>query len=400
MNISMLLDNEFKADPRVNNEAMMLAKAGHQVHIICLNFGKQKPFEQKGNIYIHRLFIPEKIKKTIFLLQFIVPLFQWFWFLKSRNIIRKYKIGAIHAHDLYMARPALMLKRFLHLSVILDLHENYPAALDAYTWAHKFPARWIYKAEWWINIEFRLLSGADAIIVLSRTYKDTLRSKYPSLSNEKFFIYPNVPVLQEFNKYPTYNGHYEFMKEGFWMVYFGVIGKRRGILDVLRALRIADNPSIHLLLVGPIDKHDKEEFSIELEYFSQSKQVVYFPWKDISELPSMLYYAHLALSPLVKNPQHESGVANKVFQYMLMGKALLVSDCEPQVELVEEFGCGLSFEASNLDDLVGKITWAYDNQEKLDEMGARGRRAVLEKYNSDYQYQPLLDFYNRISLHG
>lgn len=400
MNIAMLLDNEFTADPRVNNEAMMLAQAGHQVHIICLNHGKQKAFEQKGNVYIHRFYIPEKIKKIIFLLQFVFPLFQWFWFLNGRKIIRRYHIGAIHAHDLYMVRPALMLKRFLHLPVILDLHENYPAALDAYTWTHRFPARWIYKAQYWNNLEYKFLSGVDAIIVLSRTYKNFLRIRYPQLNEEKFLIYPNVPVLQEFEKYEPYNHNYEFMKEGFWMVYFGVIGKRRGIMDVLKALRRINNPAIHLLLVGPVDKHDKKEFSAELVPFIQSKQVVYYQWKDTSELPSMLHYAHLALSPLVKNPQHESGVANKVFQYMLLGKALLVSDCQPQVDIIEECKCGLLFHASDVDDLAEKIIWAFRNQEKLSEMGARGRSAVLEKYNSDFQYKPILNYYHKIVLHG
>ncbi len=399
MNIGMLLDNEFTADPRVSNEAKMLAMH-HQVHVICLNYGEQKSFEQQGNIFVHRLFIPEKVKKIIFLLQFYLPFFQWFWFFHSWRIIRKYKIGALHAHDLYMARPALMLKKFLHLPIVLDLHENYPAALEAYTWTHKPPAKWLFKADTWKNLEFRLLSGVDGMIVLSNHYRKYLAQKYPQLDENKILIYPNVPVLKEFERFPTYNGGYEFMKQGFWLVYFGVVGRRRGILAVMEALAQLSNPEIKLLVIGPLDKHDREEFLSKLGELQEKGSVVYFPWKDVSELPSMLHFCSLALSPIIKNPQHESGVANKVFQYMLAGKAILVSDCQPQLEIVEECQCGLYFRDGDLDDLMDKILWCYHHPEELKRMGENGRKAVIEKYNTDIQYKSVLTFYQNLQPRG
>ncbi len=399
MNIGMLLDNEFTADPRVSNEAIMLARH-HQVHIICLNHGSQKPFEEQGNIFVHRIFIPEKIRKIIFLLQLYLPFFQYFWFFNARKIIRKYNIRALHAHDLYMAVPALMLKKNLNIPVVLDLHENYPAALEAYTWTKKVPVRWVFKVSAWEKMEFKLLNGVDAIIVLSNTYRQFLQEKYTDLEENKFLIYPNVPVLKEFERFPVYNGEYEFMKEGFWMVYFGVIGRRRGILTVMEALTKINKPDIRLLVVGPVDKHDREEFHATLRSFEGSGRVIYFPWKNISELPSMLYYASLALSPIVRNPQHESGVANKLFQYMLVGKAILVSDCKPQVELVEENQCGLYYKDGDIDDLIDKIIWSYNHLVELKIMGENGKKAIQEKYNSDIQYEGVLRFYKTIEQHG
>ncbi|MEJ5302054.1 MAG: glycosyltransferase family 4 protein [Bacteroidales bacterium] len=399
MNIGMLLDNEFTADPRVSNEAMMLARE-HQVHVICLNYGKQKPFEKHGNLFIHRIFIPQKVKKIIFLIQFYLPAFQWFWYFNGKKIIRKYNIQAIHAHDLYMALPALMLKKAFQFPIILDLHENYPAALEAYTWAHKLPARLIFKASSWRKTEYNLLSKVDAIIVLSNAFRQHLSELYPKLSSEKILVYPNVPVLKDFEGYPVYNGQYEFMKQGFWMVYFGVIGRRRGIFTIMDALSRLNNNDIRLLMVGPVDKHDKEDFYEKLNTFTGSGQVVYYPWKDISELPSMLYYARLALSPIVKNRQHESGIANKVFQYMLVGRAILVSDCKPQVDLIEDCSCGVVYKDGDEADLIEKIDWCYRHPEELKVMGEKGRRAVLEKYNSDNQFKNIMAFYKKIEDDG
>ena len=42
MKIGMILDQEFPPDPRVQNEAISLIKAGHEVFLFCLHYGSQK----------------------------------------------------------------------------------------------------------------------------------------------------------------------------------------------------------------------------------------------------------------------------------------------------------------------------------------------------------------------
>jgi glycosyltransferase involved in cell wall biosynthesis len=400
MKIGMLLDNEFVADPRVWNEASMLVQKGHEVHVICLNFGRQNKYELKSGIHINRIYIPRKIKNFLFIVQLIFPGYKIFWFYFSKKIIHKYNIKVIHAHDLYMALPAILLKQKYNIKIILDLHENFPAAVKAYTWAQKKPVKWIFKASKWERIENSLLQKSDIIIVLSDYFKKNLIERYNDLNAEKIFVYPNVPNLSEFQSYKINPSAYEFMKKGFWMVYFGVIAVRRGITYLLEAIERISNPEIKLLIVGPIDKHDKELFESKFRKFEKEGKLVYYPWKDISDLPSLLFYAKLGISPILRNQQHESGVANKIFQYMLLEKAILVSDCQPQVDIIKECQCGLYYQDRNIDDLVEKILWCYLNTDILAEMGRKGKLAILNKYNSDVQFQPVLEFYNNLESLG
>ncbi len=400
MKIGMLLDNEFVSDPRVWNEALMLTQKGHEVHVICLNFGKQNKYELKNKIHIHRITIPRKIKNLLFITQLIFPGYKIFWYYFSKKIIQKYNLRVIHAHDLYMALPAILLKQMYNIKIILDLHENFPAAVKAYTWAQKKHVKWIFKASRWERIENGLLQKSDAVIVLSNYFKNTLIKKYNNLNSDKIYVYPNVPNIAEFHSFKIDPYAYEFMTKGFWMVYFGVVAIRRGITYLLEAVDRISNPEIKRLIIGPIDKHDRELFEPKFRKYEKEGKIIYYPWKDISELPSLLFHAKLGVSPILRNPQHESGVANKVFQYMLLEKAILVSDCKPQVDIIKEYHCGLYYQDSNIDDLIEKILWCYRNTDALTEMGRRGRKAVIEKYNSDVQFQPIIEFYNNLESFG
>ena len=55
MKIGMILDNEFTGDLRVENEITALQKAGHQVFLLCLNFGGKKDYEEFGGAKIFRM---------------------------------------------------------------------------------------------------------------------------------------------------------------------------------------------------------------------------------------------------------------------------------------------------------------------------------------------------------
>lgn len=85
---------------------------------------------------------------------------------------------------------------------------------------------------------------------------------------------------------------------------------------------------------------------------------------------------------------------------MLVGRAILVSDCKPQVELIEDCSCGVVYKDADEADLTEKIDWCYRHPEELKVMGERGRRAVLEKYNSDNQFENIMAFYKKIEDDG
>ena len=382
LTIGMVVDNEFYGDPRVYNEAKVLVQAGYCVKVLCLNFGKYPEREKVDGIELVRVSMVQKTKKRLSALMLTLPFYRWFWRKAISVFIASEKIDVLHAHDLYMTRSAKegIGDKAVHL--VIDLHENYPAAIMGYNWAIRFPARLIVRPRRWKKLEGQYLRMADKIILISDDFKKDVLMRFPTLNEKKLVVYPNVPDLDELLAYPVEKNIID--KQGrFFVFYFGGIAERRGIFTCFEALKLLlqKYPSIILLLIGPVDKADQVRFDQYMNDPALAGNVIHYAWKDISLLPSYISISDVCLSPLIKNPQHESGIANKVFQYMLFERPVIVSDCRPQQEVIEREECGLVFENENAVDLAKKIEILFNEPALLNRMGTKGRQAALAKYH-------------------
>lgn len=382
MKIGVILDKEITRDQRVLNEVKILEGHGHEIHILCPDLYHLGMSATIGNIQITRFSMSNRKREVLFGIVNRFPLYYWIWQKQIRAFIQNTRVEALHTHDLYMARPVHVANRKFHLPVTVDLHENFPAAIQSYTWATTFPKSLLVNPKRWSRIEKRYLLYADNIVVLCDSFKNELQQKFPQLREKHFAIYPNVPDAQELLDHEI---HPEVLPHDhdFILFYFGAIGVRRGFVTCFEALKklSATHPKIKMLFIGPVDKGDAELFNAYLKDPQLKDQIIYFKWKDLSEFPSFVHQSAVGLSPLIKNPQHDSGIANKVFQYMLFERPVLVSDCTPQLELVEETGCGVVFKNQDPEDFIKKVLYLYNHPEECKQMGEKGKKAILEKYN-------------------
>lgn len=393
----MVVDNEFTSDPRVYNEAKILVNANYDVQVLCFNFSVLPINEERDGIKIHRLTISKKLKDYLFSSVNTIALYDCYWAYQINKATKSFNPDFIHVHDLYMARAANWANIRKKIKLILDLHENYPAAVMSYNWAIKYPKRLLARPSKWRKKERRFLNFADRIIVLSEEYRNSLIHKYPEIKKENFVIYPNVPDLKELFSYKIdYN---IFNTEGKTLFYFGGIAERRGIFTCIEALKILIDEGINvkLLLIGPVDRADQIRFTKVINEITVRNHIIHYPWKDISTLPSYLFKSFACLSPIIKNEQHESGVANKVFQYMLFKRPVIVSNCTPQVSIIEKYACGLVFRSEDANDLALKIKFLIDHPKEVMKMGENGQEAVLNKYNLENYKINLLNLYESLA---
>ena len=397
MTIGMVVDNEFYGDPRVFNEAKALVQAGYRTKILCLNFGKHPPRETVQGIELVRAAMKRKTKQRLFALMNTLPLYHRFWKRQTLAFIRSEGIDVLHAHDLYMALSAGKAAREAGIPLVLDLHENYPAAVMGYNWAVRFPARLVVRPERWAKLEPHCLKLADRIVVLSAGFRDLLVKRYAFLRAGQFAVYPNVPDLKELLGYPVDPAI--LPEQGrFVMFYFGGIAERRGVFTCFEALRklAGRYPQVLLLLIGPVDRADQKRFDGYMSDPLIRSHTRHYPWKDISSLPSYILASDVCLVPFRVSPQYESGVANKVFQYLLFGRPVIVSDCRPQVEVVERAKCGLVFESDNSDQLVECVTRLMDDPQAARDMGERGRKMVTEEFHTEVFKGNLIALYRSL----
>jgi len=393
-NIGVILDSELYGDARVINECKILSNAGFNITVLCFNYGKFKQEEILHGFKVKRIRINHKLRNILFAFNNSIELYNIFWETQIKKFIIQYKIDALHVHDLYMSKAAHYATKNSLLKFTLDLHENYPAAVKGYKWMYQFPFKFLIRPKKWEKLERKYLSYPRQIIVLSETFRDDLLKKHSHLEKNQFKIYPNVPNLDEFRNYKIDTSIYP-KDSDFILFYFGVISERRGIYTVINALKsiIKSYNNIKLLLIGPVDKIEKEKFFATINNPEIKNNITHYSWKDISLLPSYINISDICLSPIVKNDQHESGVANKVFQYMLFERPLIVSDCKPQAKIVEEEKCGLVFKSEDPQDLEEKISTLYNDESLRAKMGENGKKAVLERYNTDIVGKNLVNLY-------
>lgn len=398
MNIGMVVDNELDGDVRVLNEARSLSEAGCRVYVLCLS--KDGSFKEEGRegIQVARIPKTKSWRNKAFFFANLLPVFHHQWKKAMIQFIGDYDIDVLHAHDLYMAKSAFKAAKLKNIPWIVDLHENFPEAIKGYRWAMKFPNRIFTRPGRWRNFEKKYLPKAQRIIVLSENFRKQLLDRNEKLSEDKMVIYANVPDVEKLEGYPVDEHIIPEKGSSKVLFYFGGIAKRRGVYTLLRAHQnlLERGYDVKLLLIGPVDKAEKNQFLRAIEKGVKAKTVIYHEWKEMTDLPSYIRASDICFSPIVKNPQHESGIANKVFQYMLFERPVVVSNSKPQQEVVEQGKCGLTFVSEDAGDLTEKTAWLLDHPEKAKEMGRNGRQLVKTTYNSKAMAKNLIDMYHKM----
>ncbi|MFD2726749.1 glycosyltransferase [Hyunsoonleella rubra] len=393
MRIGVVVDNEFENDHRLQKEIRLLITEGHTVSVLCFDFGKA--YKTYDSINVKRVKIPKKIKDLLVLLSTRFGLYEWFWEKHISNFIQEFQVDALHVHDLYMAKAG---KRGINRSkftipLTLDLHENYPAAINSYQWATKGWRKLVVQPKKWYKKEEAYLNYADNLVVLSKSFKENLITRFPSLETTPFFVHPNMPDFESFQSFEKNDLVVDFESETPTLFYFGVVAQRRGIIDILPWIKalLEGGKEFHTLIIGPVDKADKSEFYHLINQPILSKNITYIPWADVKFLPAYLKQITIGLAPFRVNEQHNSGVANKLFQYMYGEIPILATKCKAQKELIESANCGLLYECKQ--EFETQLSKLLDDKTLRQTLGANGKKKLLKLYEleSDKQF---LNIYN------
>ena len=130
MRIGMILDNKFPPDFRVEKEINSLQKK-HKIFLLCYKRGKQKDREEWCGINVQRIFNGFERRWSNWRL--IRTNFSHHWRIEIEKFVINNQIDVLHVHDLPLVRTAISVGEKMHIPVIADLHENYPALLELET---------------------------------------------------------------------------------------------------------------------------------------------------------------------------------------------------------------------------------------------------------------------------
>ncbi len=393
MKIGVVVDNEFDHDHRVQKEIRLLQNEGHTIFVLCFDF--KKNYKAYPDLTVNRVRIHRKFRDLFVLLSTNFKFYERLWQKHIAQFITEHQLDALHVHDLYLAKAAKkgINQAKSNILLTLDLHENYPAAINAYQWATKGWRQYVVQPKKWHKKEGEYLNYADYLMVLSNSFKQDLMERFPFLKSEYIYVHPNMPDFDSFQAYEKNEFLVEFNSEWPTLFYFGVVAKRRGIIDILPWIieLLEEGNKFHTLIIGPIDKADKNQLEAYLKHPILKEHLTYIPWADVKYLPAYLKKITIGLAPFEVNAQHDSGVANKLFQYMYGEIPILATKCKAQQELIESSECGLLYDTKEeFNDALKRL---IESESLRRTLGTKGKKKLLELYenNADRAFLEIYD---------
>ena len=391
MNIGMILEDYYPEDIRVTKEAKALIKNGFQVYLLCMKRENEKEFEIIDNIKVIRANLPIKQSlKGLFFRAINAFIFNhYLWQKNIENFILKYNINILHIHDLPLFGTANKIAKKYNKKIIIDFHENYPDGLQVWgIWKKDFKNRYIYPIlsnyKRWLKFEKFACNQADKVIVVVPEMGERLKKlhnlqKYYVVSNTEDIEFQNIKIdVSIMQKY----------QNKFIVSYIGGVGYHRGIDTTIKAFNEIKE-DIYLLIVGGISKDIKEH----LDSITKTNNIIYIGQVPFEKVVSYIKVSDICLVPHNDTAHTNNTIPHKLFQYMLLEKPVIVSDCPPLKRVVKECNCGLVFKRNDYLDLKNKILSIYANNSNF---GLNGKRCVENRYNFKNDSDILLKIYREI----
>lgn len=301
------------------------------------------------------------------------------FFLGSLNVfihlIRK-KYELLHFHDPELI-PLALFMRILGCKVVFDMHENLPLQILTKTYLPK-PIRYtLYQISYLFQrFAFMFLPVIFAEISYKRYFKNIKRQK----------IVLNYPLKETLENISLPK------KENFTLGYMGWLNKERGTIATLEVVsKIRATVKLDLLFVGPYGKDINENIlykeSIEEEWATFLGRLE--PKKGWQEMSK----CHVGLAVLENSPNFVESYPTKIFEYMLLGLPIIVSNFPLYKKIIDESQCGISVDPSSLEDFENAILWLINNPDKSKIMGQNGKKIAQEKYNWESEFLKVKFFY-------
>lgn len=346
-------------------ECTSLSKAGYDVTLLV---NDELPDEVKNNVKIisigirsrNRLDRIMRVSKTAYM--------------KALNV----EADIYHLHDPELLRIGVKLKK-KGKKVIFDSHE-FTAVQIKYKPYIPGIIRGIISGLY-RKYENKCLNKIDGM-VQPCTYKGT--DFFSSVNIPKIII-GNYPDVDYFKK--KRREHADTNK----VCYIGGLTEIRGLFHMMKACFLANKK---LVLIGRINK----ELRARMEQMPEFECVEYLGFLPHDSALEEAARCAAGLSLLEPAAQYVNidNLPTKVYEYMIMGMPVIMSDFPYYGKVLEKYKFGLSVNPYDHRAVAEAILSITDDEAAAVKMGNEGRRAIYEEMNWENDSKRLIKFYEKL----
>jgi len=299
----------------------------------------------------------------------------WFAFFKSLGT------GAeiFHFHDPELMFVGIMLS-VLGKKVIFDSHENVSNQIESKAWLGNLFFRKVIKNIYILIEKFSILFFDKVISVTPEIVS--------FLSPKKGVLIRNYPIISLINGRDS--KLHRAKRDTLRFIYVGGLTQIRGIHEISKAVNELSGKNIELILLG-----NWESEAYKNKCLVNENVIKYLGSKPLSEVYPIMGTADVGFAILYPEKNYLNSLPIKAFEYMACGLPMIMSNFP---YWINEFnGCSTFVDPKNIDDIKSSICWMIDHAEARLEMGARGKKAVNDKYSWEVESKTLISMYYELN---
>lgn len=381
MIIVKIWDADYPWDVRVEKIVTSLIDDGHEVHLVCRNKRMLRKYEYSKGLHIHRLppiIRYSKINEALSFPAFFNP----FWIMETNRVIKNVKPDLVLVRDLPLCLMGWFVAKINRLPVILDMAEDYPEQCKNVWKVKGFKLRNVFLRNPMLagiveRISIKLVD--HLIVVIEESMERLMNLGVPA---EKMSVVKNTPVLGNAWTIASINlsESLKNTESRLRLVYVGLLDENRGVSNVINAMPELKKrvKGVSFFVIG------SGTYADELQKLAQElgvqDSVIFKGWIDYKMVPSYIDACDIGVIPHHAIVGWHNTIPNKLFDYMQMGKPLLVSNVKATARIVREEKCGIVFGDNDIDDLVSAVQRLL-NPVIRRKLGSRGKEAVIKEYN-------------------
>jgi glycosyltransferase involved in cell wall biosynthesis len=373
----VLLRSHFP-DIRIEKEAACLAQNGYAVTLLAWDRGRTVPPAAGAPPYTIKKFYlavgSDDLRVALYL-----PL--WWLFIIYHLLVMRF--DRVHAADLDTYLPSLLVAKMKRKVIIYDIFDFYADMI-------RFPVFPVVSRKIIGYFDRLFMNFADHIILPDASRIEQIGG----VRTRSIVIIMNSP-----EEHAIRGLHREDHQknEVFSIFYGGVLNEDRYV-DAMCTI-VAEMPGVALAIKGSCSVSYAEKLrAISAGAPNISLSLTWVAYREIlqSTLSSDMLFA--LYDPSVRNNRYAS--PNKLFEAMLCGKPIVVSEGTSMARIVREENCGLIVPFGNAERVREAIETLRNDIHLRQELGNQGKRAYCEKYSWAIMEQRLIDMYRTMDLPG
>ena len=362
-------------DPAVNKVAKTLSEHGYDVKLLVWDRQNTLKGENAEGYTVCKFKLKAPYDKWT--VAFYLPIwwiYEFFFLLRDRG-------NVIHACDLDTLIPAVLARSIKRIPLCYTIYDFYSNNLpDGRFQVLRNLIRGLVARVERLGIRF-----TEVLFLVDESRYEEVRG---ARINKLVYVYNSPPDYLDVKQARKSGGATAEVT----VFYAGVINRARGLQFVATAVQ--DLEGVRLILAGAV--HDEAFLKNSVLTSARIQYLGWLPsYEDVIKRTSEADVLFRLSDPGIPKTRYES--PNKLFEAMMCGKPIIVSDGSSMADIVRKENCGLVVPYGDVGAIKLAILKLKNNPELREELGRNGRRAYEDRYSWQIMEQRLLDAYRQLA---